>query len=88
MRVLIIKISSLGDIIHTLPALTDAGNNNLNVTFDWVVEPAFAEIPGFHRLVKKIIPVSLRRDQDRIFDRDQQSREKHRHFAPHLRPKQ
>lgn len=61
MRVLIIKTSSLGDVIHTLPALTDAGKNLSQITFDWVLEPAFAEIPRFHGLVNKIIPVSLRR---------------------------
>jgi heptosyltransferase-1 len=61
MRVLIVKTSSLGDVIHTLPALTDAGNNFSDISFDWVVESAFSEIPTFHPLVKKVIPVSLRR---------------------------
>ncbi len=60
MRILIIKTSSLGDVIHTLPALTDAGKFIPGISFDWVLEPAFAEIPRFHQLVKKIIPVSLR----------------------------
>lgn len=61
MRVLIIKMSSLGDVIHTLPALTDAQKNNPGIQFDWVVEPAFSEIPGFHPSVKKIIPAPIRK---------------------------
>jgi heptosyltransferase-1 len=61
MRVLIVKTSSLGDIIHTLPALTDAGHAMSDITFDWVVEENFAEIPSWHPLVKKVIPVALRR---------------------------
>jgi heptosyltransferase-1 len=61
MRVLIIKISSLGDIIHTLPALTDAGKAISDISFDWVVEESFAEIPAWHPLVDSVIPVALRR---------------------------
>ena len=44
MRVLIIKTSSLGDVIHTLPALSDAQNAYPEITFDWVVEKGFAEL--------------------------------------------
>lgn len=61
MKVLIIKTSSLGDVIHTLPALTDAGRAIASIRFDWVVEQAFAEVPGWHPLVNKVIPVALRR---------------------------
>ena len=60
MKVLIVKTSSLGDVIHTLPALTDAGNAIPSIQFDWVVEQPFAEIPAWHRSVDKIIPVALR----------------------------
>ncbi len=61
MRVLVVKMSSLGDVIHTLPALTDAARANPGITFDWVVEEAFAEIPGWHPAVDRVIPVALRR---------------------------
>jgi heptosyltransferase-1 len=60
-RILIVKTSSLGDIIHTLPALTDAANAYPDVRFDWVVEEAFSEIPRWHSNVDEIIPVALRR---------------------------
>jgi heptosyltransferase I len=61
MRVLIVKTSSMGDVIHTLPALTDAVNAIPGISFDWVVEENFAEIPSWHPGVKKIIPIAWRR---------------------------
>ena len=61
MRVLLIKTSSLGDVIHTLPALTDAFRANPKIRFDWVVEEGFAEIPHWHPAVDQVIPVAIRR---------------------------
>ena len=61
MRVLVIKTSSLGDVIHALPALTDAARAIPGITFDWVVEEGFAEIPTWHPAVGKVIPVAIRR---------------------------
>jgi len=60
-RVLVVKMSSLGDVIHTLPALTDAAAALPGIQFDWVVEEAFAEIPAWHHAVDRVIPVALRR---------------------------
>lgn len=67
MHILLIKMSSMGDIIHTLPALTDAMNVIPNLQVDWVIEPAFADIPTWHPCVKKIIPISLRLWRKNIF---------------------
>ena len=61
MRVLIVKTSSLGDVIHTLPALTDAQAALKGASFDWLVESAFAEIPRWHAAVQRVIPCDLRR---------------------------
>ena len=61
MRVLIVKVSSLGDIIHTLPAVTDAQRAHANLVFDWVVEEGFVEVPSWHPAVNKVIPVAIRR---------------------------
>jgi len=61
MHVLIVKLSSLGDVIHSLPALTDAIGHYPGLSFDWVVEPAFAEIASWHQSVVKTIPCPLRR---------------------------
>ena len=61
MKVLVIKTSSMGDILHTLPALTDASRAVPDIRFDWLVEEAFAEIPGWHPAVDQVIPVAIRR---------------------------
>jgi heptosyltransferase-1 len=61
MRVLVVKTSSLGDVVHTLPALSDARQAYPNIVFDWAVEEAFAEIPGWHPAVAQVIPVAIRR---------------------------
>ncbi len=60
-RVLVIKTSSLGDVIHSLPALTDAAKAIPGITFDWVVEQSFVEVPSWHPAVDRVIPVSVRR---------------------------
>ncbi len=61
MRVLLIKTSSLGDVVHTLGAVTDALRARPHMRFDWVVEEAFAEIPAWHPGVDRVIPLALRR---------------------------
>lgn len=61
MRVLIVKMSSMGDIIHTLPALSDARRACPDLLVDWVVEEAFAEIPTWHPSVDQVLPIALRR---------------------------
>ena len=61
MKVLIVKTSSMGDIIHTLPALTDAVNAIAGIRFDWVVEESFTEFPHWHSAVDKVIPIAIRR---------------------------
>ena len=67
MRVLIIKTSSLGDVIHTLPAITDAAHAIPGIRFDWVVEEGFAEIPSWHPAVDQVIPVAIRRWRKNIW---------------------
>lgn len=67
MRVLLIKTSSLGDVIHSLPALTDAMRAIPGIRFDWVVEEGFAEIPAWHPAVERVIPVALRRWRKRLW---------------------
>lgn len=61
MHVLIVKTSSMGDVLHTLPALTDAMKAIPGIRFDWVVEEGFAQIPAWHPAVAKVIPVAIRR---------------------------
>ena len=61
MRVLIVKTSSMGDVLHTLPSLTDAMRAIPGIRFDWVVEEGFAQIPTWHEAVDRVIPVAIRR---------------------------
>ncbi len=61
MRVLLLKLSSMGDVIHTLPALTDAMRAIPEIKFTWVVEEGFQEIAHWHPAVEKIIPIALRK---------------------------
>ena len=60
MKVLLIKTSSLGDVLHVLPAITDAAKAIPGIRFDWVVEEAFAEVPTWHPSVDRVIPVAIR----------------------------
>jgi heptosyltransferase-1 len=86
MRVLLIKTSSMGDVIHTLPALTDAAAAIPGITFDWVVEKSFADIPPWHPSVGKVIPISLRRWRKNIFSK--QTRDEWKQFREQIRDQQ
>jgi heptosyltransferase-1 len=61
MKVLIVKTSSMGDVIHTFPALEDARRARPDIAFDWCVEEAFAPIVALHPTVMKIHTVAIRR---------------------------
>lgn len=60
-RILLVKTSSLGDVVHNLPVVTDIRAHFADAHIDWVVEESFAEIPAMHPGVARVIPVSLRR---------------------------
>lgn len=60
-RILIVKLSSMGDVIHLLPALSDVNKKNTQFTFDWVVDKSFSEIPHWHSAVSKVISTSHRK---------------------------
>ncbi len=61
MRVLIVKLTSMGDLVQALPALTDARQAMPGIEFDWAVDEAFAEIPGWHPAVSKTLRTAHRR---------------------------
>lgn len=61
MRVLLVKTSSLGDVIHNLPVASDIRRALPHAEIDWVVEESFAEIPRLHPAVGGVIPVAMRR---------------------------
>jgi heptosyltransferase I len=61
MKVLIVKTSSMGDVVHSFPAVEDARRNIPGIAFDWCVEEAFADIVGLHPGIGTIHCVAIRR---------------------------
>lgn len=59
MRVLLVKMSSLGDVVHALPAVSDLAAQGAHI--DWVVEEAFAPIAAAHAQVQQVLPIAWRR---------------------------
>ncbi len=60
MRILFVKLTSMGDLIHALPAITDASKAIPHITFDWVIDKNFSEVALWHPSVKKIVPTRHR----------------------------
>jgi heptosyltransferase I len=60
-RILLVKTSSLGDVVHNLPVVGDLQRHLPDAMIDWVVESSFAAIARLHAGVRKVIPVALRR---------------------------
>ncbi|MGD9912500.1 MAG: lipopolysaccharide heptosyltransferase I [Rhizobiaceae bacterium] len=61
MKLLLVKTSSMGDVIHTFPAVTDALAALPGLTIDWLVERPFAPIARLHPRVGEVIEVETRR---------------------------
>lgn len=61
MRILLVKTTSMGDVIHNLPVASDIRRVFPDAAIDWVVEESFAEIPRLHPAVRRVIPVAMRR---------------------------
>jgi heptosyltransferase-1 len=60
-RILLVKTSSLGDVVHNLPVATDLRAQFADVEIDWAVEETFADIPALHPGISQIIRVAPRR---------------------------
>lgn len=60
MNLLVLRLSSLGDVLHTLPAISDLAMQRPDLQVDWLVEPAFAPIVAWHPGVHQAVPFSLR----------------------------
>jgi heptosyltransferase-1 len=61
MRILLVKTSSLGDVIHNLPVVSDIRRHLPDAVIDWCVEENFAAIPRLHPGVHEVVPVAVRR---------------------------
>ncbi|MGE4370032.1 MAG: lipopolysaccharide heptosyltransferase I [Burkholderiaceae bacterium] len=60
-KILIVRTSSLGDLVHMLPAITDIARHVPQAQIDWIVEESFADIPRWHPAVHDVITVAHRR---------------------------
>ncbi|MFN0039605.1 MAG: lipopolysaccharide heptosyltransferase I [Burkholderiales bacterium] len=61
MRILLVKTSSMGDVIHNLPVASDIRHAFPAAQIDWIVEESLVEIPRCHAQIRQVIPVALRR---------------------------
>jgi heptosyltransferase-1 len=60
-RILFVKTSSLGDVVHNCPAVSDVARAVPGAVIDWVVEEPFAPIAAMHPSVRRVIKVAVRR---------------------------
>jgi heptosyltransferase-1 len=66
-RILFVKTSSLGDVVHQMPAIVDARAHLPQAHFSWVVEEGFAPLARLHRMIDEVIPVATRRWRGGLF---------------------
>ena len=69
-RILFVKTSSLGDVVHNCPAVTDIARRVPGAVIDWVVEESFAEVAVLHGSVRRVIPLAIRRWRGELFSSD------------------
>ncbi|KPC49371.1 Lipopolysaccharide heptosyltransferase 1 [Amantichitinum ursilacus] len=60
-KILLVKLSSMGDIIHAMPAVTDMARALPGLRLDWVCEESFAALPRLHPAVRDVVPIAMRR---------------------------
>ena len=59
----------MGDLMHALPALTEAKEHIADISFDWVVDKNFASVPSWHPLVDKTIVTDHRNWRRQLFSK-------------------
>ena len=69
LRVLLVKTSSLGDVVHNFPVVTDLRRHFPDALIDWVVEEPFVPLARMHPAVRRVIPVAVRRWRTRLLGR-------------------
>lgn len=68
-RILLVKTSSMGDVIHNLPVVSDILAVRPGSRIDWVVEEQYAPLVAMHPAVDRVIPIALRRWRHAPFSR-------------------
>ena len=68
-RILLVKTSSLGDVVHNLPVVSDIARHVPDAVVDWLVEEPFAALPALHPRVNRVITVAVRRWRKALLSR-------------------
>ncbi|MDQ2990193.1 MAG: lipopolysaccharide heptosyltransferase I, partial [Pseudomonadota bacterium] len=61
MKILLVRVSSLGDVLHNLPMVADILRHHPGAAIDWVVEEGYVSLVRLNPHVRTIIPFALRR---------------------------
>lgn len=61
LNILLVRVSSLGDVLHNLPMVADIARRHPDANIDWVVEEGYVSLVRLNARVRKIIPFALRR---------------------------
>jgi heptosyltransferase-1 len=69
-KILIVRVSSLGDVVHNMPAIADIRRLHPDAQIDWLVEESFTDLVELVNGVRRAIPFSLRRWRKRLFSFD------------------
>lgn len=69
MRLLIVKTSSMGDVVHALPVVSDVLRHHPGAQIDWLVEAPFAAIPQLNPGVRRVVPMAWRKWREQLFRR-------------------
>jgi heptosyltransferase-1 len=67
-NILIVRVSSLGDVVHNMPMLADLRRHVPNARIDWVVEESYASLVRLNDTVRNVIPFALRRWRKHLGD--------------------
>jgi heptosyltransferase I len=65
-KILIVRVSSLGDVVHNMPAIADIRRRYPDAQIDWLVEESFVDLVRLVAGVNRAIPFSLRRWRKRL----------------------
>lgn len=69
MKLLIVKTSSMGDVVHALPVLADLRRAHPQAEIDWLAEAPFAALPALHPAVREVLPLGWRKWRTRLTKR-------------------
>lgn len=66
-KILIVRVSSLGDVVHNMPVIADIRRRHPDAQIDWLVEESFVDLVRLVDGVRNVLPFSLRRWRKKPF---------------------